>query len=242
MVRKRPEILIVDDEETILDLVCEELAEEGYLCEVASNADDALTKLKTHNYDVVLLDIILPEKSGMDILKIIKECYQTTAVVMMTAVKDLDTAVETMKLGASDYIIKPFTLNKLKVSLGTVLKNRKTHCAISATISETEGFNLRMDTNRSLSEMNAIADGVSTQVDYFDFHSKIVTHKTITLARWLGLPEKEIEKWAVSRYLYYSERERRIESMLNKLERNPMAQAMLGLTRLLYQFPNSGEE
>ena len=66
-------VLIVDDEEAILDLVYEELAEEGFLCEVASNPNDALAKLETHNYDVALLDIVLPEKSGMDILKTIQE-------------------------------------------------------------------------------------------------------------------------------------------------------------------------
>jgi FixJ family two-component response regulator len=238
-----PKVLIVDDEETICDLVCEDLAEEGYVCDIASNAEDAFTKLETYKYDVALLDIVLPRKSGMDILRTIQECYQMTAVVMLTAVKDLDTAVEAMKLGAADYITKPFTLDKLNTSVSTALNKRKPRSAVSDTVSKNEGVNYSKDTDgRSLSEINAIAYGVDAQVDYFDFHSKIVTKETVKLAHWLGLPAKEIEKWAVARDELYSERDRRIKSMLSKLQRNPMAQVMLGLTRSVYQFPELGEE
>jgi len=241
--RNLPTVLIVDDEEAICGLVCEDLAEEGYVCDVASNAEDAFAKLETYNYDVALLDIVLPEKSGMDILRTIHKHYQMTAVIMLTAVKDLDTAVEAIKLGASDYITKPFTIDKLNASVSTVLKNREPHCVVSDTVSKIEGVNYSKDADdRSLSEINAIAYGVDAQVDYFDFHSKIVTKETVKLARWLGLPVKEIEKWAAARDELYSERDRRIKSMLSKLERNLMAQVMLGLTCPAHQFPERGEE
>jgi FixJ family two-component response regulator len=243
MARNLPTVLIVDDDEAICDLVCEDLAGEGYVCDIASNAGDAFAKLETYNYDVALLDIVLPEKSGMDILRTIHEHYQMTAVIMLTAVKDLDTAVEAMKLGASDYITKPFTLSKLNTSVSTVLKNRKPHSAVSDTVSKIEGVNYSKDAGgRSLSEINVVACGVAAQVDYFDFHSKIVTRETVKLARMLGLPEKEIEKWAAARDELYSERDRRIKSMLSKLERNLMAQVMLGLTYPVYQFPDKSEE
>jgi DNA-binding response OmpR family regulator len=219
MARNLPTVLVVDDEKTICDLVCEDLSEEGYVCDIASNAGDAFDKLKMYNYDVALLDILLPEKSGMDILRTIHECHQMTAVIMMTAVKDLGAAVEAMKLGASDYITKPFTLDRLNASVSTVLKNRKQRGAASDTVSKIEGVSYSRDADdRSLSEINAIAYGVDAQVDYFDFHSKIVTEETAKLARGLGLPEKEIEKWAVARDKHYSERDRRIKSMSSKLE------------------------
>jgi len=219
MVRNLPTVLIVDDEEAICDLVREDLSEEGYACDIASNAGDACTKLETYNYDVALLDILLPEKSGMDILRTIHECYQMTAVIMMTAVKDLGAAVEAMKLGASDYITKPFTLDRLNASVSTVLKNRKQRGVVSDTVSKTKGVSYSRDAgDRSLSEINAIAYGVDAQVDYFDFHSKIVTVETAKLARWLGLPEGEIEEWTVARDKLCSERDRRIKSMLSKLE------------------------
>jgi DNA-binding response OmpR family regulator len=219
MAHNLPTVLIVDDEEAICDLVYEDLAGEGYVCDIASNAGDAFAKLETYNYDVALLDIVLPEKSGMDILKMIHECHQMTAVIMITAVKDLETAVEAMKLGAPDYITKPFTLDKLNASVSTVLSNGEPHCVVSDTVSKIEGVNYSKDADgRSLSEINAVACGVAAQVDYFDFHSKIVTKETVKLARWLGLPGKETEKWAAARDKLYSERDRRIKSMLSKLE------------------------
>lgn len=66
---KNPAVLIVDDDETICDLVYEELTEEGYICNIASNASDALARLKTNSYNVALPDIKLPGMSGMDLLK-----------------------------------------------------------------------------------------------------------------------------------------------------------------------------
>ncbi len=243
MASDSPSILIVDDEEEICDLVCEQLTVEGYACDVASNANDALAKLKMGSYDVALLDIKLPGMSGIDLLKIVEKSCKMTAIVMMTAVKDLGTAVEVMKLGAVDYVVKPFTLDKLNNSVSAALKSKKAPCAISDTLQpiRDEG-NSNSAKYRSFSEIDAIAYGVEAQVDYFDFHSKIVTNKTIEVARWLGLPEKNIEKWAIARNELYSERDRRIKSALSKLERNPMAQVLLGLTYPMYQFPQSSED
>jgi YesN/AraC family two-component response regulator len=150
---------------------------------------------------------------------------------MITAVNDLDTAVEAMKLGASDYIVKPFTLDKINASINTVLKNKAPHCAVCNTIPGMEDTDFSDSAScRSLSEINAIAYGVDAQVDHFDLHSKIVTDRTVELARWFGMPEKEIEEWVTARVELYSERDRRIKSALSKLERNPMVQVMLGLT------------
>lgn len=214
MVSRRPTVLIIDDEDAICDLVCEELAGEGYDCDAASNAEDALAKLKKQSFDLTLLDIKLPGMSGMDLLKTVQKCYWMTAVVMITGVSDVNTAVEAMKLGASDYIVKPFTLNKLTASITTVLKNRKPHYAVCNTIpGEGDTGYSKGAKSRALSEIDAIAYGVNAQVDYFDFHSRIVTDKTIELASRLGLPMKEINKWAVARDKLYPERNRRIKSL-----------------------------
>ncbi len=222
---ERPSVLIVDDEEGIRSLVCEGLTEEGYFCDTASNGDEALAKLERHKFDVALLDIRLPGMSGMDLLEKVERYYQITEIIMMTAIKNIETAVEAMKLGASDYITKPFTLGKLNGSISRVLCSRKQkqHLAVYPIIPDTG--NASCD-NALLREINAIANGVDAQVDYFDFHLKIVTERTVELAQWLGLPEKEIERWATARYEFYSERDMQIKSVLSKLERNPMAQVI----------------
>ena len=239
---KSPAILIVDDDEEICDLICEELAEKDYVCKASFSADDALAKLKRNSFDVALVDIKLPGISGIDLLKIVGECYQMTAIVIITGVNDVNTAVEAMKLGALDYIIKPFTLEKLETSISTVLRNGNPQCKVYNTIPslrDTECDNNAQ--SRSFSEINAIAYGVDARVDYFDSHSKIVTNETVELARRLGLPGKEIKKWAFARNKFYSKRDRQIRSMLNKLERNLVAQVMLGLIRPACQFSKSDE-
>jgi CheY-like chemotaxis protein len=236
-------ILIVDDDEAICDLVWEELAEQGYLCEVASDADEALAKLRGRSFDVVLLDIKLPGMSGIDLLGTIEKRYPMTAIIMMTAVNDLETAVEAMRVGASDYVVKPFTFDKLNGSITTVLKNRRLHGKVQNTVPAMGDADYgKSVSGRSLSQINAIAYGVDAQVDYFDFHSKIVTERTIELAGQLGLPGKEIEKWAVARYEFYSERDKRIRSALSKLERNVVAQVILGVARSVCHFPKLAEQ
>ncbi len=236
-------VLIVDDDEAICDLVSEGLIEEGYTCDIASTADEALTKLQNYRFDIALLDIKLPGKSGMELLRTFQTLYQNTEIVMMTAVKDLDTAIQAMKLGASDYVVKPFTIDKLSASIGIVLESSKRYSSVSGTIQPTGNTSSGEKTaNLSLSAINAIAYGVDAQVDYFDFHSKIVTDKTIDFARRLCLPAEEIEKWSVARNELYSERNRYIESTLSKLERSPIAQIMLRLARPICELPKSGGE
>jgi len=243
MVNIAPAILIVDDDKTICELVSEGLIEEGYTCDIVLTADEALAKLQNRRFDLALLDIKLPGKSGMELLKNFQALSQNTGIVMMTAVKDLDTAIQAMKLGASDYIVKPFTIDKLSASIGAVLESSKRYSSVSNTIQPLKDISSGMKiTKASLSAINAIACGVDAQVDYLDFHSKIVTDKTIELAWRLGLPAKEIEQWVVARNERHSERNRYIKSALNKLERNPIAQVILGLTRPIYELTKSGEE
>ena len=241
MVYNPPTILIVDDDQAICDLVSEGLMEGGYSCDIASTAEEALTKLQNRCFDIALLDIKLPGKSGMELLKTFQTLSQNTEIVMMTAVKDLDTAIQAMKLGASDYIVKPFTLGKLSASIGTMLENSKKYSSVSDTIQPMGNIgNGAKIADRPFGVINSIAYGVDAQVDYFDFHSKIVTEKTIDLARLLCLPAKEIEKWAVARNELFSERNRYIKVALTKLEGNPVVQVILGLTRSVYEFPKLG--
>jgi DNA-binding response OmpR family regulator len=240
---KIPTVLIVDDDQTICEFVGEILAEEGYACEIALNAHDALVKMQNQPFDIALLDIKLPDKSGIDLLEISQSFSQTTSIIMMTAVKDLDIVIQSMKMGASDYVIKPFTIEKLTASITGVLRNRKGHNSVSIQSEKVEDTNYgRNVKGQSLRTINAIAIGVDAQVDYFDFHSKIVTEKTVDLAQRLSLPVKEIEKWEITRNNQYTESREYISLMLGNLERNPLAQVMLGLTRSVNEFPKAGGE
>jgi two-component system response regulator AtoC len=229
-------VLIVDDDQTICDFVREILDENGYVCEIALNADDALVKIQNHDFDVALLDIILPDRSGMDLLEGLHSFHVTTSAIMMTAVKDLDTAVQAMKMGASDYLVKPLSIDKLITSITTALENRNKHDKIIIKTQKTGA------TNQSISAINAIAIGVDAHVDYFDLHSKIVTEKTVDLAKKLGLPDKEIKKWEIMRNKILSQRISYIKYILGKLERSQLAQVILGLTNSIIRFPQARAE
>jgi DNA-binding response OmpR family regulator len=240
---KMPTILIVDDDQVICDLVAEILKEDGYSYEIALNAHDALDKIRNQTFDITLLDIKLPDRSGIDLLGAPQSLSQTTSIIMMTAVKDLDIAIRAMKLGASDYVVKPFTIEKLTTSITTVLRNREIHNSVFKESDKVEDINHgRRAIGQSLRTINSISIGVDAQVDYFDFHSTIVTEKTVELARRFGLPAKEIEKWEITRNKQYIKRMGYIKSMLCKLEQNPLAQVMLGLTNSVTKYKQAGME
>jgi CheY-like chemotaxis protein len=235
----KPAVLVVDDEGDVLKLICESLAEKNLTCDTASNAEEALTKLEKQLFKVALLDIGLPGMSGMELLKRISNCPESPVIIMITGMNNIETAVEAMKLGASDYLVKPFTLDRLNDSISSALEKRwrEQNSAIYTLVQGMGGSNRDEGLPGGI---EAIAEGVDAIVDQIDRHSQIVTKSTTDLAVQLGLPEDEIENWAVARHNYYSERHGRIKSALQKLERNPIAQVILGLTRLVYQNPATG--
>ena len=126
-----PRILIVDDEQMICALLLEILGEQGYICETAENANKALEMLKSDPFDIALIDIKMPGLSGMDLLSAIHKSYRTTSVIMITAVNDINTAVEAIKNGASDYITKPFRVEEIRSRIRTVLKDKEKYDVMS---------------------------------------------------------------------------------------------------------------
>jgi DNA-binding response OmpR family regulator len=118
-------ILIVDDEEAIRGILSRKLESDGYNCEVAADGKEALWKAFMKDFDLVLMDIKMPGISGMEALPQIVTNHPDTCVIMMTAVVDTETAVEAMKLGAYDYVTKPFDLDDLGMRVYKALERRK---------------------------------------------------------------------------------------------------------------------
>jgi DNA-binding NtrC family response regulator len=121
---KSSSILIVDDNREIGDILYEKLESIGYHCYVAGSAQDALAKLGERPFDILLLDVKLPGKSGIDLLKDLKSYWADTAVIVISAVDDLDTVSQARKLWPCDYIIKPFNLNEVVLSVERMLEYR----------------------------------------------------------------------------------------------------------------------
>lgn len=102
-------ILVVDDESLMRQFLAEALQRKGYAVDVAINGKEALSLLKKQTYDLVITDMKMPDLTGIDLLRKVKELSSQTLVLIMTAYGTIENAVEAMRLGAFNYLLKPFT-------------------------------------------------------------------------------------------------------------------------------------
>jgi len=114
-------VLIVDDEAELRDNLAEILAEEGFRVATAVDGDQALEKASRERFDVVLLDLIMPGKDGMEVLAGLRRISPVSRVIIITAYATVDSAVKAIRKGAVDYVTKPFTIDELLVTIKRVL-------------------------------------------------------------------------------------------------------------------------
>ena len=118
-------ILVVDDEEIVIRSCLRILEGNGYEIDVAHDGHDALRKVESNTYDVMILDIMMPNLGGMEVLRRVKETHPDIDVIMITGLSQIDTAVQAMKLGAFDYISKPFEPDELKLVVQRARERRQ---------------------------------------------------------------------------------------------------------------------
>jgi DNA-binding NtrC family response regulator len=118
----KEKVLIVDDEYLIRWSLSENLKEDGFRCLTAENGEKALETFRAEAPDIVILDIKLPGIDGIEVLERIKELEKDVPVIMVTATSQLDVAVKAMKLGAYDYIAKPFDLTEIRTKVRNALE------------------------------------------------------------------------------------------------------------------------
>lgn len=117
---KEAKVLIVDDDKSVRDFLARFLKHKGYTSVISvSTGQEALEIIKKGDIKLALLDIKLPDMDGIEVLRKIKELKKETNVVMITGFPDEDTAKDALKLGAYDYIVKPFDLAYLELCLFT---------------------------------------------------------------------------------------------------------------------------
>jgi putative nucleotidyltransferase with HDIG domain len=118
-------ILIVDDEEAIREVVSTLLESQGYSCTLAANGRIAVDHLKAHSPDLVLSDMVMPEMDGLKLLEWARDHDKDIPVIMVTAMHDLSTALDAIRCGAYDYILKPFEKDQLYMSVRRALEHRR---------------------------------------------------------------------------------------------------------------------
>lgn len=120
----KQKILIVEDEAQMCDLLMSFFGEKGYKVTAVQNGEDAIARLEEADYALVITDIKLPGMSGLELLARLRLEWQDVAVIIMTAFSSISSAVEAMKLGAEDYIGKPFQLDELAITVEKALERR----------------------------------------------------------------------------------------------------------------------
>ncbi|HLK62545.1 MAG TPA: sigma-54 dependent transcriptional regulator [Bryobacteraceae bacterium] len=121
----RGRVLVIDDELDIREGLELLLTTEGYLVELAQNATEGLHKLENHSYDLVLLDLMMPDRSGMEVLEEVRGRDRETPIFMITAYGSVEAAVHALKLGASDYFSKPWDNEKLIIEIDRMIAKRR---------------------------------------------------------------------------------------------------------------------
>src|SRR6187455_1931767 len=118
-------LLIIEDEKELAASIASYLKNENYTCEVASNFKQALEKIETSDYECIALDITLPGGSGMQLLKELKNNKKTDGVIIISAKNSIEDRINGLRLGADDYLVKPFHLSELAARVAAIIRRKK---------------------------------------------------------------------------------------------------------------------
>jgi len=159
---KKPRIFIIDDEESIRDSCSQVLVKEGYSVETSSHGKEAVNILDDSEFDVVLLDLKLPGVPGIKILQKIKKSHPDTPVIIITGFASIESAVNTIKKGAFDYLAKPFSPEELRTIVKKALDTRKSRVAYpEKEITNTHDLSMVVGKSQSMAKVIDIMKRVS---------------------------------------------------------------------------------
>src|SRR5271155_5175745 len=205
-------ILVVDDEEAIREVVSTMLESKGYRCTAVSNGRAAQDQVKRVTPDLVLSDMIMPEMDGIKLLDWIRNYDPEVPVIMVTAIHDISTALEAIRRGAYDYILKPFEKDQLFLAVGRALQHRRLVA---------ENRNYQRNLEQQVEERTAQLSGALAQLEqsYDDTlealgsaldlkdaetegHCQRVTAFTISIAKALPVPNPYLPVLARAAFLH----------------------------------------
>lgn len=198
--KSKAKILVIDDEQIVQESVRRILEEEGYHVEGALRVDQALGMIANRFYDLILTDLMMPDRSGMEAVQAIARDQPDTGVVMFTGFATVDSAVESMKLGALDYLPKPFTPEELLEVVGRALaktfKGRRDR-EIERTYADAEkAIKSSLDLKEILNLIGAsVVRLLKVKGATLLLYKK--AEKTLELASSYGLSEQYLQKGAV---------------------------------------------
>jgi putative two-component system response regulator len=219
-------VLVVDDEQLVSAILARYLSQVGYSCVTADSGSEALGKLREYPCDLALCDVRMPGMDGIELLKSIKEYDEDMAVIMVSAVDNREVAVEAMRAGAYDYVIKPFHFEEVLISVQRALENRR--LLLERKVYQRDLERKVEERTRELAEKNeelqrlfisaieSIVLALQAKDEYTEGHSRRVSAHAIAIAREKSLPEKEVENIGLAALLHDIGKVGTKESILNK--------------------------
>lgn len=205
-------VLIVDDEEMIRDLLSSALVQEGYVCHQASNVDEAFIILGEQPVDLVISDIMMPGRSGVELLRDLKKVDSDIAVLMITGLSDMNSAMECVHLGADDYITKPFGINRVVLTVKNLIERRclaieKKNYQVSLefkVMEQTSQIRKAMNEISSAydSTLTALVKALDAREKEVGSHSERVMNYATFLGGKLGMSEKDLHELAKGALLH----------------------------------------
>ncbi len=141
-------IHVIDDEPIIHDILSQILAAEGYEVEISASGEEALKKYESRNFDLVLLDLMMPGMSGLEVLRALRKIQPQAVIIIITAYASVESAIEAMKIGAFDYVQKPFKHEELLLTISRALDHKSLR---------DENVRLRSELQRKFSFANIIS-------------------------------------------------------------------------------------
>ena len=161
-------ILVVDDETDICKALAFLLGREGYAVTTANSGEQAVEKLEEEHFDVVLTDLKMGKMDGMELLEKVRETAPDTSVVMMTAFASVESAIEAMKKGAADYIVKPFHNEEIKLTIKRLLEQKRL---------VTENIALKQEISQRMTYKDFVANSES-MMKIFETLEKVIPTKS----------------------------------------------------------------
>ncbi len=205
-------ILIVDDEEMIRDLLSSALGQEGYRCLTAAHVDGAFEILGQHHVDLVISDIMMPGRSGVELLRDLKKVNQDIGILMITGLSDMNTAMECIHLGANDYITKPFSISRVVLTVRNLLEKQtlameKKNYQISLefkVMEQTEQIRRTMNELHHAydSTLSALVKALDAREKEVGSHSERVMNYATFMAGKLGIRGWDLEQLAKGSLLH----------------------------------------
>ena len=205
-------ILVVDDEEAIREVVATLLEAQGYQCTPCPNGKIALEAFGCDAFDLVLSDIVMPEMDGLKLLAQLRALDREVPVIMVTAMHDISIALEAIRAGAYDYILKPFEKDQLHLSVRRALEHRR--LVLENRTYQTELENLVSERTQQLSialndleqsydyTLEALGGALDAKDAETEGHCQRVTAFTITMAKTMGVDKGLLRQIARGAFLH----------------------------------------